>query len=65
VTTIRPYRGALSLAETASLLNELAGSQLDPHIVAAWLKLIKGAVDAAPGPREAVRETLTVPTGRP
>jgi len=65
VTTIRPYRGALSLSETAALLNELAGSQLDPHIVAAWLKLIKGAVDAAPGPREAFREALTAPTGRP
>lgn len=41
MTTDRPYRAALSLAETITRLTHEAGSQFDPDVISAFVALLK------------------------
>ena len=41
MTTDRPYRGRLSREEACRRLTESAASQFDPHVVAAFLRLVE------------------------
>ncbi len=46
MTTSRPYRKALPIAESLHRLEDAAGSQLDPHLVSAFVDGIESAPDA-------------------
>ena len=46
MTTTRPYRKALSVEEALRRLSEAAGSQLDEHLVTAFVRGISTAADA-------------------
>jgi HD-GYP domain-containing protein (c-di-GMP phosphodiesterase class II) len=48
MTTDRPYRDALSLEEACKELEQGAGSQFDPAVVAAFLRLAPAALDTHP-----------------
>jgi HD-GYP domain-containing protein (c-di-GMP phosphodiesterase class II) len=49
ITSERPYRGAMSLAEAKAELRRVSGSQLDPAIVDAFLHVLEdGHVVPAP-----------------
>ena len=41
MTTDRPYRGRLAIAEARRRLEEGAGSQFDPSVVAAFVRLLE------------------------
>ena len=45
MTTTRPYRKALSVAEALERLEGAAGSQLDPRLVTAFVAGIRTATD--------------------
>ena len=45
MTTTRPYRKALTVAEAIKRLRAAAGTQLDPRLVAAFVKGIETAID--------------------
>ncbi len=49
LTSPQPYRQALDKESAARLLRELAGSQLDPHLVDAFLGLGPGIADEVEG----------------
>jgi diguanylate cyclase (GGDEF)-like protein len=48
MTTDRPYRGALSFEEARNELEQGAGSQFDPAVVAAFLRLAPAALQTHP-----------------
>ena len=48
MTTDRPYRGALSFEEACAELEQGAGSQFDPEVVAAFLRLAPAALASHP-----------------
>jgi len=51
ITSERPYRAAMSLAEAKAELRRVSGSQLDPDIVDAFLHVLEdGRVSALPEP---------------
>jgi hypothetical protein len=54
MTTTRPYRKALPIAEAYRRLSEGAGSQWDPQAISAFLELLD-ALDQPPRPRPARR----------
>jgi len=45
MTTDRPYRKAFSQAEAREELRRVAGTQLDPHLVDAFIRLTEGEMD--------------------
>ena len=48
MTTDRPYRRALSLEQACKELEEGAGSQFDPDVVAVFLRLAPAALENHP-----------------
>ena len=48
MTTDRPYRKAMSFEDAAKELQEGAGSQFDPEVVVAFLRLAPAALEAHP-----------------
>jgi HD-GYP domain-containing protein (c-di-GMP phosphodiesterase class II) len=60
MTTTRPYRKALSVAEALERLEGAAGSQLDPRLVTAFVAGIRTASDAPrPGDGRHLRRSWT------
>jgi len=58
MTTTRPYRKALSTPEALQRLNEAAGSQLDPRLVASFVEGMASAENApVPGDGRPARRT--------
>jgi diguanylate cyclase (GGDEF)-like protein len=64
MTTTRPYRKALSVAEALHRLEDAAGSQLDPSLVRVFVEGIETAVDA-PIPEVATRKVRVLGSARP
>ena len=60
MTTTRPYRKALTVAESIDRLRAAAGTQLDPRLVATFVNGIETAVDPPlPGDATPNRRWLT------
>jgi HD-GYP domain-containing protein (c-di-GMP phosphodiesterase class II) len=53
MTSDRPYRKALSPAEAREEMEQVAGAQLDPHLVQVFLEIVeKGGLEGESGDEE-------------
>jgi HD-GYP domain-containing protein (c-di-GMP phosphodiesterase class II) len=59
ITSERPYRGAMTMAEAKAELRRVAGSQLDPEIVDAFLRVLDNHHLAAEPRRDHITEATT------